>query len=262
MMSESSDTPVMLPTRLLGMSELVDIWSREAQGASVDLRSGLARFPELERAVTLPGYRAEIQQGSGLVAGDEGVRVALSVRWVSPGSRELGTYSFDIHTGEQVAEIAGLRLAPEARGHGLGRLLVRLMARLGDELDLEAVILMAADVGRYAWPRLGFDFMEGEDRALALEEAARFARRLGRAAELGQVEHSWELAELPGPTISLADFAAARGDPLPVRGGIPLRWGQALLLGPAIEWAGRLDLRPDSRSRAQLERGELRSTAA
>jgi GNAT superfamily N-acetyltransferase len=244
------------------MSELAEIWGREAQGASVDLRSGLPRFPELERAVTLRGYRTEIQQGSGLVAGDEGVRVAVSVRWVSPAGLELGTYSFDIHTGEQVAEIEGLRLAPEARGHGLGRLLVRLMARLGDELDLEAVILMAADVGRYAWPRLGFDFMEGEDRALALTEAARFARRIGRAPELGDVEHSWEVAELPGPTISFADFAAARGDPMPMRGARQLRWGQALLLGPTIEWAGRLDLRHDSRSRAQLEHGNRRSTAA
>jgi hypothetical protein len=128
-----------------------------------------------------------------------------------------------------------------------------LVADLCEALSCQHLDLEAADVGRYAWARLGFDFLHPEDREIAVQRALEFAETLGHGAiEIGSIKHSWELAGLPGPSVSSTELARARGeDPPPVERR--LSFGQALLLGPGgNEWHGRMTLASGSEGRQML----------
>jgi GNAT superfamily N-acetyltransferase len=231
------------------VSPLAERWRNaiDASGGRLDLTEGLAVLPELAAAVELPGFDLAIEDGSFAAAGSGGIAMEVMLRWTHPGREDLGTFGLQVDNAGDYASLEDLHLARRVQGSGVGRFIVREVAALCGDLGLSALRTYAFEVGRYAWARCGFDFMEAEDRKRVVEAAARFSRQLGRSPDLTAVSSSWDLAAFPGSEVSADDFARAQGTITETQGLPPLKLGQALLLGPAgNEWAGELDLRPGS----------------
>jgi hypothetical protein len=122
----------------------------------------------------------------------------------------VDTLSLDFYTAEGEVALEDMHLPRGYQAQGLGRAVVDELAALGDALGIEALITMAADVGRYAWARCGFDFMGDDIRHLVVGSAAEFAEALGRPFDGSSIAHSWELAEYAGEDVPLAQVAQLR----------------------------------------------------
>jgi GNAT superfamily N-acetyltransferase len=244
---------------LLSVSEQTDLlreWlNRLADVGLVDLEAELAAFPELEQVLALPELQTTVQEGSFLTREGEFLHGEVSVEWRHPSWGEVGTLGLDFDGEEGAISLEDMHLVRQAQERGLGRAVLLEVVDLADQLGFEALKAMASGAGRYAWARCGFDFFDDEVREEVLEAAATFAARLGRPFDGAHIGHSWDLAELAGDPVPLAQFAAARGDPPPGEGAGAMRFGQALLLGPTDnDWAGLLDVRLGSPGRIQLEK--------
>lgn len=235
-------------------SPLVERWREHLGNAEgIGLREALTCFPELEHAVSLPELTTDVQSESYLCWDGEGIKAEVQVVWRTADNVRVGTLSLDICTAAGSASLEDMHLPRSYQGQGLGRAVITELVQLGQELGLDELILMAFDVGRYAWARCGFDFFDETERKRIVAAAEEFAQRLSRPFDGRNIEHSWELAELPGADVPLADVAAVRGDPSPAEGAVVMKFGQALLVGPHNnEWSGRLELADGSSGRVQL----------
>jgi GNAT superfamily N-acetyltransferase len=220
-----------------------------------DLTERLDEFPELAELVHLPSLSASVQEDSAIWWDDVALRIELGVVWALPAANDtrFASVLFDVDTFERSCELHDMHVEPAFRRSRFGRLYLATLAQLCEDLGVEAITLMANDVGRYSWARMGFDFFDVETRDRVLAAAQDFAAALGRPVDLAGVEHAWDLAELPGE-VTLAEFATARGDAAPPDPEERMRLGQALLLGPTDnEWAGKLQLGAKSPGRVRLD---------
>jgi GNAT superfamily N-acetyltransferase len=218
----------------------------------LDLAARLSEFPEIEEALSIPVLRLEVLPGSTIGARDGQLLAEVHVRYRRENGLEAGTLSLDIDTEDGVS-IEDIHIAPQLQTFGLGRVLVSEVVAFSAELDFAQVDIRAFDVGRYAWARCGFDFVDQDERTRVVEAAQEFARRLGERFDPAAVGCSWELAELEGPEIPREVFSECRGDRSSE--GRPLKFGQALLLGPRDnEWTGRFDVADGSDSQRQLDK--------
>jgi hypothetical protein len=266
--------PVPSPAKVvlaIGVSKptaLVRDWiERFGDAGGADLTTDLDRFKELRDAVVPAGWTAVAADSSYLAAEDDTIRGELRAHLVPPGvdfgvadEDELGTVGVTLDTFERYAELETLNFPPDVQMLGFGRLVVGGLVVLGDELGLELIIVNANRVGRYAWARCGFEFMEGQ-RDRVVTAAEEFARSLGRAVDLSGVRYPWEITDLPG-TVTLGEIEAAGGPPAPPgQRDTPVKLGRALLLGPPLDancWDGQLRLQHESPGRVRLDRYVLR----
>ena len=237
---------------------IVEAWREQfGDAGGVSLRGELAHFPELEHAIALPELQTDVLEGSYLSWNGEGIEGPVHVIWRTSDGTRVGMLSLDFFTAEGEISLEDMHLPRGYQAQGLGRAVVAELAALGDALGIEALITMAADVGRYAWARCGFDFMEDDTRHLVVRSAAEFAGALGRPFDGSSIAHSWELAEYAGEDVPLAQVAQLRGEEPPPEDAPAIKFGQALLLGPRNnDWPGRLELAAGSPSRTQLAREE------
>ena len=244
---------------MVSQTTLVQGWiTRLGNADEVDLNSALSRFPELRDAVTPAGWSIEPSEGSQLrregraITGRFCARLAPPDVSLSADDNELGLVALSFDTAVDDDEFASsmefenLEIPEGIQRRGTGRLIAGGLAQLGLELGLEHIVLHAENVGRYAWARCGFDFLDDEWRTVVVQAAADFARRLGRTVNLDAVHHPWDIANLPGKDVSRGDVEDAGGPRAP-QGRRDATWklGQALLLGPRLDtnhWFGHLPL--------------------
>jgi hypothetical protein len=131
---------------------------------------------------------------------------------------------------------------------------------LGDQLGLDRIELEAGKVGRWAWMRCGFDFMDQHERDKVVACAGKFASRLRREVDLTTIRHSWDFLDLVDP-IDPSEIKGA-GGPSIAPSDQPIALGKALLLGPNLNensWFGRLNLDRESEGRVRLDNYVLRN---
>lgn len=247
------------------ISPLVEEWRGRLAGAGwLDLRRETELFPELIDAIAPATYAVVVRSGEVITDSDSYLEAGIDAYLVPEGvpapepddeferNAAYGRIEMGLDTENRELRISQLDLPSDQQTYGLGTLLIAQLVELADDPRLEAVVLEASDVGRWAWMRCGFDFANPHSREQTLA-AAGFARRLGRDVALGSIEHTWELVDLNG-TIT-ADEIQAAGGPMISAVGTPIALGKALVLGPppaANPWWGRLDLRTGARGRVRL----------
>jgi hypothetical protein len=228
------------------------------------LAESLDEFPELQEAIAPPRYGFQIEDESELsylarVAEDE-VFVHLRALLVPPGedptsdSERVGLIDVDLDSREKLMILDTLNLPQHLQGEKRGSLVVAQLAALGDELDLEAIELQAGNVGRWAWLRCGFDFLDDDNRGRLVEPAKAFAQRLGVEVDLDQIRHSWDFIDLEGK--AMPEQIQAAGGPRIAPEDQPVSIGKALVLGPPLTanlWFGRLELDRESSGRVRLD---------
>jgi hypothetical protein len=229
------------------VSSLVERWQEQlADSGFAALPESLDQFPELRDATVPDGY--ELVDAEGFVQFEDGVLGAqLTARIAAPDTDTLGAVDVDLDTESREMRIDTLDMPEDRCGGRLGRLVLAKLAVLGQDLGLEAIVLEAGKVGRWAWLRCGFDFDGDEERHRVIDAAREFAQRLGCDVDLSAIRHSWDFVELPG-TIPAQAIRDAGGPVIfPTDAMVPR--GKALILGPnqaSNTWLGRLDLDPRS----------------
>jgi hypothetical protein len=87
------------------------------------------------------------------------------------------------------------------QGQGIGRRFNQKFLALLNYLGLEGLDLEAVEIGRDAWPRMGFDFAYDRRRELMLIGFAEYLREKNISLEpedeqrLFSIQHAWELAD-------------------------------------------------------------------
>jgi hypothetical protein len=181
---------------------------------------------------------------------------SLPAKWIAElqpeGRADLST---DLHRFPDLKDAiipAGFECSvePDARSirpvalhrQGLGRRMVENLAYLGRRLSLAELRVEASKIGRWAWARWGFEWMDVCDRDRVVTAAAEFARALGRSVDLSGIEQPGDFARLTD-TVLPEEIRAAGGPP--IDGDRPVILGKALMLGPPQEsnrWFGRFRL--------------------
>lgn len=134
-----------------------------------------------------PQFGVEALEDSYLAReGDADVVVELRARLIPPhdsGTSQPGYFDLlfttDPSEDENTLLINTLDMPTGLQAQGFGRLVMGQLAVLGDQLGLEAIELDAGKVGRWAWMRCGFDFVEG-GRGKVLQAAEAFAGEVRR----------------------------------------------------------------------------------
>jgi hypothetical protein len=231
---------------------------------SCNLAVALERFGELREAIAPPTYSVCVNEGFVAEDVDSGDLEADIDAYLLPPGMELpvdederdrlcGRIELELDTRTRELRLGVLDIPEEAQTNGLGSIVIDQLAGLGEDLGLGSMCLEAGNVGRWAWMRCGFDFEDPRSRAAVLGAAAGFARALGSEVELGAIEHTWELVDLPG-TVTAREVLEAGGAAIrSVRR--PISLGKALVLGPppsANPWWGRLSLEAGSEGVVRL----------
>ena len=184
--------------------------------------------------------------------GDTEVCGQVDLSWILDGY-EVGTASLEINGDHSSLE--GMRLVSDLQSLGIGRRVVGQLVDLSVALGLAELRTLAAQIGRYAWARCGFDFAEDEVREAAISAATEVAERLERDLDVTRVRHSWDLAQMPGEPIPTSVATELFGGDLPGNSVESVAYGKALLLGPQCnDWEGCLTLAEGCPSRVQIGR--------
>lgn len=235
--------------------------ARFGSDGGADLDKDLSRLSELQDAVLPVGWSIKPYGDSYLRIDGQTLSCEFRAHLAPPGvafpadddrgedALGLVVFNFDTTVDDDdfacCMELQNLEIPAGIQRRGAGRLVVGGLVQLGHELGLEYAVLHAERVGRYAWARCGFDFLEEDHRRGVVEAASDFADRLGRPVDLDAVQHPWDMANLPG-LVTRGEIEDAGGPPA-YRGrrSATFTLGQALLLGPALDrnhWHGKLQL--------------------
>ena len=226
------------------------------KATEVNLGKHIAQFPEIEAAISVPGYDSFLLDGEvgakAIVAEDVTLELIGGLALPTGGKEVVASFMRTLQLDERWAYHEACEVKPEFRGRGISLKLMDRCLELYKELELTEARVQASETGRWHWARVGFQFSPLSSGQKVREWARELCDALDVRATVGDTASTTQLAALGGTRkVSMADIATAiphkaeEAQRSAAANGLEfeerIEFGRAMLLtGP--EWDGRLGL--------------------